>query len=331
MIKKGAEIFDYKEELKKSHGYSDEFAECLVLLADDMIAYLGEEYAEVVYDTIRNTDYMVATQKKKSKVYENTSDVLERIGVLKDLTVEQASELSDGNKRSANISIPTIAFDGKEYRLTNIRRVIVLPHHFNPDSIASIKELFKNTLEAVKNSLNTYSIDGTVLTVKNGLQVETRNLSYRNGEVASTLSNIKGEGLEKGTTLYDELCFMRTYHDASYDVQENSDLRILAGYLYDNLDLRDSIRVAAITKDYDNLKEIIEKTSGLDYDTFMAQLDSLYAYEKEISKSILDSEELTRANQKRDDYYKGAIVPMINEMNNTLTKEEMLKDGYKKS
>lgn len=331
MIKKGAEIFDYKEELKNRYGYSEEFAESLTLLADDMVDYLGEEYANVVYDTILSTEYLIAGQKKKSKVYESPIDVLDRIGLLDGITSPQKDELPRTNQDGISIDTPRIELKDGSFTITGTRRVIVLPHNFNNESISSIRELFKTTLEAIKASLNEYEIDGKLLTIKSGLQVQNRTLSNKNGDLTSTVSNTIGEGLEKATTSYDELCFMRQYHDSNYDVKGDSSLTVLAGYLYDNLQLRDTIRVASVTKDYSVLKETIEKTTSLDYDTFMSQIDALERLEKEIQRSVLDTEALNKAIRNRDDYFTTVVAPSIQEMNSVLMKEETLKDGYKKS
>ncbi|MCI8498063.1 MAG: hypothetical protein HFG33_01495 [Bacilli bacterium] len=318
---------DYKERLKSTRGYDEDFAQTLSILADDLTEYYGEEYETLIYDTILSTEYTKADLKKGSIVYETAFDILDKKGLLDD-TVDK-KECDTEFRRNGTISVvkPKLQKTDDGYSVNGIERETVLPYYFNSENPASIGILARETMSHISSALGTYEVDGNSLMQRQGIRKTTYILK---GE-KKTVVEETGIGLEEGMLRYDELCFMRENYDSNYEPTGFSNTRIVAGFLSDNLGLRDIIKEARMTKDISTLKSVIDANTTNGYEDFMRQLDEMYRLERETLENVLDPEEFLVASNKRDEFYADIIASNVGQLEANIKKEEVITSGYRKS
>ena len=79
------ELNDYKDALKEKYGYTEDFAETISIIADDLINHYGEEYKQLIRSAIQSCKYVIRQKtkkgmetvkdtKKKEKMLDNTND-----------------------------------------------------------------------------------------------------------------------------------------------------------------------------------------------------------------------------------------------------------------
>lgn len=311
-------LCDYKDRLIEKHGYGEQFAQDLAVMTESLEEYLGPEYSKVVRDTVLSTSYVQAGRKKGSNIYETTDDVLDRTCKYNKMFLKEKKPIGP-----VGVSVPDITWDGKNFNINEIERVVALPHYFdanNPDSMAGIS---RETMRLISGSLRGYSIEDDTLTISSGFSQETHKLTLNPiGDVDIKPIKKVGTGLEEGLLRYDELKFTREYYDPKYDTPQEPTSRLIAGFLSDGLGLEDMLREARITKDQEPLRNALSSTMGVDLDEFSRRMDILQDLEKLKSKNLNDVEKFKSLNGAIDEYFETDIVPIVRDIQASMTAEQ---------
>lgn len=331
MGKMSMTLSDFKKQLQERHGYDDEFAETLSIMAESLSDYYGEEYSSLVYSTVLSTIYEKASLKDGSIVYETGYDVLKRKGLVN--SKDAKKELDEEFRRDGAISTfkPSVALDGSSQEITGSTNVTVLPYYFNSENPSSLGILARETMRQLGSSLNASEIEGNTLRIHKGLCTEEYTISKVGDQTEWVKTSSFGRGLEEGRIRYDELCFMRENYDENYEPTGPSTTRIIAGYLSDNLNLRSIMRESAITKDKTGLQSAIDENISIGYEDFIRQIDELDRLEKEALKSVVDSNALKKAAAQRDNYFADIVAPNVRALEASIKRDEVMTNGYTKS
>ncbi len=312
-------LSDYKDRLIEKHGYDTGFAEDLAIMADSLEAHFGEEYRGVIRDTILSAKYVKADLKKGSQVYETTPEVLEK-------TFNGKLKLEESKYPGPlGVSQPTISFDGTEFHIDEVQRVVALPHYFdakNPDSLAGLS---RETMRLVSGYVGGYTIEDNTLITKRGLLEERAKLTLNEaGAIDETPISKFGSSLEEGLLRYDELEVIRESYDSSYDSPQEPASRLICGFLTDGLDLAREIREARITKDQAELRQILAERMGVDLDDFSERIDTITEFEERRRALNLDEADTNKAFREIvDKYYASDIAPILSDAQASLAQDEM--------
>lgn len=318
-------LCDYKNRLIEKHDYSEDFAQDLAVMTESLAEYYGPEYSSLVYDAVLSTKYVVAGRKPNSNVYETVFDVLKRENMLEPINGEDPLEQQSSLKHSRGTATtrPSISYDGSEYHVDRVDRIVALPHYFdanNPDSMANIS---RETMRIINNYLKGYEIEGHTLSVHDGLATTTQKLSLsEEGQVTRTPKEKKGTGLEEGMVKYDELCFVRSYYDANYDSPQEPTARLIAGYLSDSLGLKDMLREAQITKDTIPLQSAIDAQVEESYTGLVSRLDNLQNLEILKSKYITDVDKFPSIEEDIKNKFTSEIAPIVQRLGASISLDE---------
>ncbi len=311
-------LCDYKNRLIEKHGYGEEFAQDLAIMAESLEEYFGLEYSGIVRDTVLSTTYVQAGRKKRSNMYETTDDVLDRTCKYNEILPREKKPVGP-----VGVSIPNIIWDGEKFNITEIERVVALPHYFdanNPDSVAGIS---RETMRLISGSLRGYSIDGNTLTINSGLSQEIHRLTLNPlGDIDLTPIKKVGSGLEEGLLKYDELKFTREYYDPTYDTPQEPTSRLISGFLSDGLGLKDMLKEARMTKDQEPLRNALSAMMDVELDEFSRRMDVIQNLEKLKSKNLSNVDKINELNKAIETYFETDIVPTVRDIHPGITAEQ---------
>ena len=138
------------------------------------------------------------------------------------------------------------------------------------------------------------SLDGNVVTLKNGFLETKKELRYENGEVNSKLVSERGRGLEEAlNTVLQEKLTKEFYQDSEYKVYAYGFLKTMGDYIYSILGDNTSLLLEAqITNDTTKLANVIGQEN---LDKLISITDEAHELLKEIFK--MDQEQITATKQ----------------------------------
>lgn len=308
---------DYKEQLIKKHGYREDFAQDLSIMCETLIDYFGKTYENVITDALMKTKFVIAQKRPRSNINETVFDVLTRENM-----IDETSDIEFLKRTTSTfVNKPTVIQDNGTYKLVNTNMMVVLPGYFNSSNPDSISILAKEAMNAVKSCINGLTIENNNLIERHGLEVTTYSLSEQNGQILRKKESSKGSGLENGLNSYHQLAITRSFYDTTFEISGNDYERLVAGYLCDNLNLKDLIFEAQITKNTDSLQEVLDNQYPNGYKSLLAILDELDKLEKERYESILDNQQLKATNAKLEEHFQNAVAPLIRNISNNLTND----------
>lgn len=312
--------YDYKEQLKERYGYTEDFAQDLSIMAESITDYLGTSYEEIVHSSMLSCEYCIAGLKKGTNIYETVLDVAKRNGMIENANTETIELLK--RSESAYLSVPHIENDGDNFQIKDTKKLIVLPRTFDSRSPVSLATLAKESLTLVKSSIGEYTIEGSEIVERRGLAEKRTAISINDdGNITFGTQKQIGTGLENALTSYDELSVIRSSYDDSYDTQSYPQGRLIAGYLEQNIGLRDLIWEAQITKNKDELALVFNNTMEISYSEFLSRMDKL----EEIERKRFTATPLSNDYHENEcvDYIATSIAPAIQEMQKQLNTAEM--------
>lgn len=318
MFSNGKLLADYKDELIQAHGYSEELAQDIAVMADSIVEHYGSEYESTVLDAVASTKVVVVDTYKKSGIRETVHDVLEREGMLEEVKGEERQNLVgvrniDGIYRER----PHISFSNGEYHIDSVERIAVINSSYTPDSPYFLGKLAGELLKAVNSHLRPYEIDGNTMTVRQGLSVRTEKLSRKGDDVTRKFVSETGVGLEASINYYDKMSLIRNSYYTDYDLDGYMTSTLVGGNVLDLLKLRDMVRVAQVTKDTEALTAMFDSHMPEGYQAFVGAVDELYAIERQRASTV-DSEELMTANDRLEQVFQDRIVPMMRHMKTSM-------------
>ncbi|HBA37754.1 MAG TPA: hypothetical protein DCY94_03440 [Firmicutes bacterium] len=304
-------LCDYKDELKNAHGYDEEFAQNIAILADSMVESYGEDYRDVIFSAIKSCKFKSA-KTKKSGVMETVEEVISSEGIV----------VNNGDRRDLKTSLvaygeqPNIVSEDGNFKIASVTRTMALSPRFNWENPESLYFLAKETDTLVNGYLNGYSIDGTTLTTKTGLRTQIEFIEDSRGDVTRTLISDRGYGLENGLSLYEACRMVRENYDPSYDPTGFDYERLSSGFI-ESLGLKDHIRIARVTKDKSELERALP--NGLD--PLIEAFDELSELEAVRMNSVLDSQQLSEASVSLEEFFQKRMSPLVTEISSSLSKE----------
>lgn len=327
------DLNEYKNRLKSSYGYSEDFAETLALMSESLADYYGDEYSEVVYDAVASCKYVVAKLRKNQKIYENVQDVLKREGMINEVKGESSPTKMGDSRQIGGVftSKPHITHRDGRYEIDHIDRMIVLPHHFNTESYASLATLAHETGRLVREHLNGYYIEGDTMTIKSGLSTRTEKLSVdKDGNVVRTFESEIGVGFDRAATSYDELSLMRKMYDSNYDTPNYAVGREVAGFLADNIGLSSIMREAAMTKNRGELASVFDSHMDIGYEEFLRRFDAMHRLDYE-RREALEVDDIKKKSEELEAYFEREVAPVVRAMQGSIRKDEVMEYGLNKS
>lgn len=313
-------LCDYKDELKSTHGYTEETAENIAMMAESIANYYGDDYKDVIYDAIKSCKF-ISAKNKKSGIMETTEDILKNNGIDTSLT-------SHSDLKSATVAYgaaPTIVAKNGQYELQNVARVMALSPRFSWDNPDSLNNLAIEADRLLGNYLQGYTIDENSLTIREGFRTKSISLSSnKNGEVEGTIVEDVGSGLEEGTVLYEAQSITRENYSPTYDATGYDYTRISMGNIIDNLKLSDLIKTARVTKDKREFVDAIDKISSRGFGALESTLDELYRLETSRRESFQNPQDVDSISRQLDTHFQNEVGPIMVEMASTLgPREEM--------
>jgi hypothetical protein len=328
MLKNKKQLCDFKEEIKAKYGYDEGLAETIAMTAESCIDYMGEEYADLIFEAISSCKYVVAVQQKDKKgnyKLETIYDVAKREGLIEE---DEDSLVNDGDLKRASgayISKPNLSYSDGEFKIDSVDREIILPYYFDPDGMSSLATISHETKHLIKAFAGEYKIEGNKLHARNGVGGSDYELTESNGKVHKKLVNEIGVGFEEGVNSYDELCLMRECYDSNYEVYGYTSLRITAGYLMDALKLRDMIKFAQLTGNIEELKALFDANMDVGFEGFLKISDKNAELEYRRFATLLDPEASKEALDNLERHFIEEIVPRTKEFG---TKIQGLSEEY---
>lgn len=297
-------LSDYKDRLMERHGYDEGFAQDLAVMADSIIDYYGPAYKDTVEEAILSTKYIISKRLKNSIIYERPDSIIKR--ELTDCITDKKEPINGPIGASA----PSISFNGTDFHIDSIERVVALPHYFdsnNPDSMAGIT---RETLGIIDEYLRGYEIDGENLIIRRGLSEQIEKLSVSlDGKVDRETIDKFGMSLEEGILKYDTLSIIRESYDPTYDSSQETASRLIAGFISDGLELRDVLREGRITKNIELLREALASRFGTDLDELSRRMDYLSNLEKSKLNNLYDACRAKQLDETIDRYFEKSVAP----------------------
>lgn len=307
-------LVDFKDSLIDKFGYEEGLAQDITIMAESIIDHLGVEYESVVLDAVANTKVILANGYNKTGIRETIGDILEREDMETDIVGEDRGTLSTlRNLEGIYKEKPHIIYKDGTYKIEDVKKVAVINSEYIPESPYFLGKLAGELLKSVNSHLVSYKIEDDSLIIRSGLHSRTEKLSFENGNVKRELVSERGYGLEEGITKYDQMALMRKSYYDDYDLSNNNMSTLISGTLIDGLKLKEAIHTSQITKDYDPLRELIDNHCSLGYDGLIDTLDNLSRLEKN-KNGLVNSNELTNAQEALDEYFQREVVPVLQEM-----------------
>lgn len=300
---------DFNQVVQK-YNYSDDLANFLRDVYEEMVNYFGEEERETIFYTFLETEVISASNVYDGLVLRNMLDESEGVVTKDDL------------KRSNGVNqvIPDIIFDAEaqEFKIAGVRRLIVI-NSLDLNQDPSKGSLIHELGHAVKAYRNTFKIEGNILIYRNGLSETQEELYLENGIVKKRMISDIGVGLEEGLNSVMEEEIARKVVNPEYKTD---------GYIAINSFARTFIA-------FHDLKRILmaqmrgtkaEFVSFYDfcfgngmYREFESVLDNLYGLNLELFASLFDQERYELINKKIEEVIIYEYNPMIDKMNNSLS------------
>ncbi len=335
MFGNGMLLAEFKEELMKKFGYSEELAEDIAMVAQDLEQQLGTEYLSVILDVIGTTKVVSVDKYKKSGVRETVLDVLDREGMTLSNVVKHPSGIDIRNLEGTYAAEPMIIKTSDGFELardeqgkTVVKKLAVINMQYVPGGVSFLAELTREFTTAITSHLNAHSIEGDTLVTRRGFCVSVDKLIQNGESIERKNVACRGYGLEEGLSGYNKLAITRECYDEKFDLQNHSLSVLAAGVISDMLKLKDIIFAAQVTKDDSELRRVIDEHYSGGYDTFLGNLDALYDLEKRCAElSTGDKHVAMEAMDALENYYRGTVTSMLREvkvsMKIGLTNEEM--------
>lgn len=328
MLKTDKLLFDYQVELQNKFGYGPEFAQDLVLAGESIVDHLGVEYESVVFGALASCKIVIT--EKDETVYDRLVKEDMLVQVKDDGTV-----LTDENiKRSGGIGVskPSISYDGENFKIDRVQKMIVLKHGFDANSPYHLGKLIHELYHIVRSYLNEYSIEGSTLIQRSGLAITKDELTVVDGKVTRTFKEELGSGFEEGLTSYDQLCTMRKSYDSAYDVEGYDYLRAVASVVTEHMKLGTTIKEAQTTKNYSSLKSAFDANSDLGYEGFLRMMDELMRKEYARQRSVLDEGKLKESTDAMNEYFEKTVCPIVRNMESKIELDMgAVQNGFTKS
>lgn len=297
---------DYKESIKKIHGYSEELARNIAVLADSMVEYYGEGYRDLIYDAIASCNYIVEKAKKSGKM-QTVEDILKSVNSL---------DVVEGLPIKRDLKSATVAYSAKpiitskngKFIVADVIKTIAISSRFsweNPDSIDSIAI---ETERLINNYIGGFEIKGNELLIREGLSTRVETLSESDGKVIRSFKSENNYGLEEGITLYNAESITRGDYYSDYDASGLDENRLTAGVLIDGAGLKDVIMNARVTKDIEELESIL----GENYSKLGTALDQIHSLSIKRSQALGDSNQLADLTKSIDEVFEHTVAPITN-------------------
>lgn len=313
---------DFKQQLISKYHYAEYLAETIAIVADTLIDYHGEDYESIICDAVLSCKFIVA-QKSKKGLCESVREAAVREGFNPEgPKLRKADERSIESEYIVEHKIQAI---GKQYRIDEINRAVVLNAHFDPNNTASLANLATEMEKLVKGYIKGEQIEGNELQVHNGISTKTYKLSGSEGYATKKLVKSENVALESGMTEYAVLEMMRTYHDDNYDVSGYADPRIVASVLIESFQLRDLLWEAEMTKDLSELKKLFDEYMPNGYNKFVSLLDRSAELNEERMRSVEDPEKAKQLRSAIDSLFTNSIATELRIMSEGLLKDNKIK------
>lgn len=328
-------LSDYKEELQKKYGYSDDFAETIVLVGEAVVDELGEEYEDIAFEAISNTRFekcRPAVMEPGSYVpSESAYDVLVRTDMYDDI---EGTILTDKDlKRTigVNTAIPRISFDGTDYHIDRVDRIVVSSSNTSLSDINSISILAHEMLHAVKSYVGQFKINGDILTERTDIgHIEYKLSVDENNNVKRSLISEIGNGLSEALNSYDELHLMQTSFDSNHEVYAYRYQQPVGAFLKDMMGLRDLIVRAQMTGNEEELKRVIDENMSCGYEEFLRLMDDSAKLEYDRVGALLDQPRYEQILEAEKKHFETVIAPATREFSKNL-QEKSTEYGIRKS
>lgn len=309
MLKNNEVLFNLKEDIKKKYGYDEEFAETIALVSENVIDHFGEEYTDTIYNAVLNCKYVVAPGNHVDKSGKRVSSIKSLGEVMEQEGITGFNSLN--GEVSAYVSMPQISYNGGEYTIDSVKRVIGLPSTFNSSNPRSLGMMTRETCKLVKSFNGEYTISGDRMVQRSGISTSEYVLSQNSGSVSKRQVSSRGYGLETGLNFYDELAITRKYIDSDYETYGSPYAQNVAGYLKDHLALDHFIREAEMNGNAADLRNILDQNMPVGYEGLVSSMDTLVDLETERAKSVHDDAKQREVQARLDAFYKNSIAKEI--------------------
>jgi hypothetical protein len=329
MFKDKKMLFDFKEEIKNKYGYTEELAEDIALTAESCINYMGQDYTNIILEAINSCKYSMAKKGYNDDgtyFIENVYDVAKRDNMLDESENDIVSEGDLKRASGVYIYITRLTYQNNEYKIDRVDRSIIIGSSFAPGTANYYSALAHETMHLIKAYSREHTIENNQLRTRFGLGYADYNLSQKDGKVVKTKTKEIGVGIEEGINTYDELCLMRQFYDSNYEVYGYANLRIVGGFLMDNIGLAPQIRLAQVTGNTDEIRNIIDANMGIGYEEYLKRLDESVALEYERFAEILDPEKCDEVLGRLNKHFEEQIAPATRELRSRINHE--METGY---
>lgn len=224
------------EEIINKYHYSEELANFLREIYDELVIEFGKEMEPIIYEAFLSTEIISC-----SNVYSclKQRNMLEEDSLVKDEDLKMASGVYN--------SMPVLEMDEvtHDFKVVGvIRALAVLNLDLNSDKSKS--NLIHELGHLIKSYKDEFVIYGNILMVRSGLIEKKYELTYENKKVKRKLIEEKGVGLEEGLNALLEEHVMRKIVDANYEVKGYPLLRDMVRTFYENQVLGKTIKSSQI-------------------------------------------------------------------------------------
>ena len=280
------------DKISNKHGYSKELSEKLKPIYEALVEEFNNP--ELVFNVLENNKINDVT---------NVYEFLDSKGYI-DEDVKKSLSGVAGLKAALGISFqkPIIKYnqETKTYYVDSVDSTVAI-NGLDLTKQNIISNLAHELGHAVK-SHNGISIDGDILTIRNGFIESKFKLEYKDGKVVDTLISEKGAGLEEGlNTLLEEQIIQKMYDDPKYKATGYNKLKNISNTLLSLLGVNSQVlKDAQTTHDNSKLIEIIGQEN---FDKLIDITDKQYELSAKIMSTKADQiqQQVAEINQKIDE------------------------------
>jgi len=301
---------DFQNIINK-YNYEGLLAEFLPKIYQELINSLGEEWAPIIYEAFLNTEVVIA-----DSVYDFLveRDMLEK---------EEGSIINEGDlKRASGISqsIPEISFDGKNYKIERVKRIVIVTSFTESLKNTMLSVLIHEICHLVKTYYNEYKIEGNILTYYSGLIKNVYEMEYVDGKVKKKLLSEQGVGFEEGLNTVLEVEIGKKLLDPNWEETGYRLVTAIARNFYNNMDLRTMIIAAQMNSEREKfITSFDEYFMDGAYEKLEELLDKLYSLGLQQVANIFNPDKMNTITKEIDEIIKNEFNILINQMNESRT------------
>lgn len=283
------EASELKEELIKTHDYSEDLAESIALAYTEVCKYYKmtlkeynksdddiSSYMYIILNEVKNCNFVISDIK--------SNDV--RSLKLRDGIFESAPILENGEVKG-------------------VKKTVTLPNSFRDDYDKS-QVFFRSIMTLSRSALNPYTAYESTVDVRNGF--ETTSYSKTGKKLSS-----KGYGLEIGTKDY---IMMKNGYTPSANTSTE---RNIVGALMDPIHLEGDIVEAGITGDMMTLNEKLSDYGNSSYNELRDKMDHIHDLEVAKRAAVTDDEKYKNIDNEINNYISKEIAPITRRLSEVLT------------